>query len=368
MEIITNSTKELAELILRGLASAEDLKKEKLENIIAIKRDSVPHYRIASIDDPKRDEDRERAFRFIASDETVDRSGDIVRVSGWDFRNFKKNPVALWGHDASGLPIGRVFGMEKGIKRDGSPALFESIEYARAEANPSADLIYRLVSDGFIKAVSVGFIPTRSSYPESQEKREAMGLGPFGVLYEKQEQIELSQCSIPANPNALATAAKSLANKGLVSDRAVTALLDAMGIPAKVMVSVGEIAPRLSEPAEEAEEKDIYDNSDERVSDGYKPAPNITLDELRQELSAFKTELLASFSECREEIKTLRKRLAERDSEKPIAPGVPPAVIGQTNSEAEKGCPKSSSDMFTESFLSGLADRYGIGIKREAKL
>jgi len=28
---------------------------------------------------------------FVASEETVDRMGDIIHVDGWDLRNFKKN-------------------------------------------------------------------------------------------------------------------------------------------------------------------------------------------------------------------------------------------------------------------------------------
>src|SRR5262245_25714543 len=37
-------------------------------------------------------------LEFVLSDETPDRMGDIIRADGWDTRNFKRNPVALFAH------------------------------------------------------------------------------------------------------------------------------------------------------------------------------------------------------------------------------------------------------------------------------
>ncbi len=45
---------------------------------------------------------------FIASDETPDRYGDVILVSGWQLENFRKNPVFLLGHDYGAPAIGRV--------------------------------------------------------------------------------------------------------------------------------------------------------------------------------------------------------------------------------------------------------------------
>jgi hypothetical protein len=49
-----------------------------------------------------------RRARFVASDETVDRYGDIIRASGWQLDNFRKNPVLLFGHQSGALPVGKV--------------------------------------------------------------------------------------------------------------------------------------------------------------------------------------------------------------------------------------------------------------------
>ena len=51
----------------------------------------------------------DRALRFTISTGVVDREQDRVALAGWDLANFKRNPVVLWGHDASRLPIGRAF-------------------------------------------------------------------------------------------------------------------------------------------------------------------------------------------------------------------------------------------------------------------
>jgi hypothetical protein len=42
---------------------------------------------------------------FVLSDATIDRYGDSIDPKGWVLGFFKKNPIALFGHDSS-FPIG----------------------------------------------------------------------------------------------------------------------------------------------------------------------------------------------------------------------------------------------------------------------
>src|SRR3982074_2078635 len=49
--------------------------------------------------------DSSRTFTFTISSATVDRMGDSIAVDGWRLDNFKRNPVVLWGHDGSMLPV-----------------------------------------------------------------------------------------------------------------------------------------------------------------------------------------------------------------------------------------------------------------------
>ena len=37
---------------------------------------------------------------FVISDGSLDRHGTRINPKGWDLTNFKKNPIALFGHDS----------------------------------------------------------------------------------------------------------------------------------------------------------------------------------------------------------------------------------------------------------------------------
>jgi HK97 family phage prohead protease len=135
-----------------------------------------------------------RTLRFCFSDGTVDRAGDSINVEGWDLGPFQKNSVALWAHDGSAPPIGRASNVGVVGSR-----LMGDIEFASAETYEFADTIYRLCKDGFINAVSVGFIPKEWSFTKDKDR-------PYGIDFKKQELLEISVCPVPCNSNALAEA------------------------------------------------------------------------------------------------------------------------------------------------------------------
>jgi HK97 family phage prohead protease len=134
----------------------------------------------------------ERTLRFCFSDESVDRMGDTIAAAGWDIADFQANPVALWAHDSSAPPIGgaRNVGVEDN-------RLLGDIEFAPPETYAFADTIYRLVLGKFLRAVSVGFMPTRYNFVENDPERG------FGIDFLEQSLLEISVCPVPANPNAL---------------------------------------------------------------------------------------------------------------------------------------------------------------------
>jgi hypothetical protein len=49
-----------------------------------------------------------RSLDFVISTASVDRYGDTVAVDGWKLTNFRKNPVVLWMHDNTMLPVGKA--------------------------------------------------------------------------------------------------------------------------------------------------------------------------------------------------------------------------------------------------------------------
>jgi HK97 family phage prohead protease/HK97 family phage major capsid protein len=135
-------------------------------------------------------------LEFVLSDDTVDRYGDIIVASGWMLTNFKKNPIALFGH-SNGFPIGTW----SDIRVEGNK-LVAKLKLAARGTSARIDELISLVEQGVLRAVSVGFIPIKSE-PINPDR-------PYGPQrYTKQELLETSLVSVPANPSALALA-KSL--------------------------------------------------------------------------------------------------------------------------------------------------------------
>lgn len=158
----------------------------------------------------------EGTIEFVASDETLDCYGEIVRVNGWQFTHFKKNAPFVNSHDYS--DIRQLLGQVSAWRVEGNQ-LIETVKYIREEGSLGA-MAFKLVRDGFLRAVSVGFVPVAmaSKWDGDQSgflgqiaemKLDAETAGKLRAVYKKQEQIELSQCVIGANPNALAKAYKA---------------------------------------------------------------------------------------------------------------------------------------------------------------
>jgi len=137
------------------------------------------------------------ALEVVASDETVDSYGDIIRVSGWDLARFKSNPIVLFGHDPR-TPVGTAT-----MKKDGKK-LTATIDLADDGTSPFIDTLRSLVAQKIVKAVSVGFLPTKDPKPIMNKDDEITG-----YEFNGQELYELSIVSIPANPASL-TLAKGL--------------------------------------------------------------------------------------------------------------------------------------------------------------
>ena len=137
---------------------------------------------------------RVSGMEFILSDETPDRMDDVILSDGWDLKNFKKNPIALFGH-RSDFVIGRWRDLRVDNKQ-----LLGNLEMAPEGTSDRIDEIRRLVDANILKAVSVGFKPIETKDREGTD---------WGSIYTKCELVECSLVSVPANPNALAVA-KSL--------------------------------------------------------------------------------------------------------------------------------------------------------------
>ena len=134
----------------------------------------------------------DRPLTFVASDETIDRMGDMVRANGWDLTAYKRNPVFLWAHDYSRTPIGR----SEWIGVDGT-RLLATVEFAPTDFAKEVETLYR---QRFLRAVSVGFRARAFTFRKGPQGAIE------GVEYTKQELVEISAVPVPANPQALSKA------------------------------------------------------------------------------------------------------------------------------------------------------------------
>jgi HK97 family phage prohead protease len=128
----------------------------------------------------------------VLSDESVDRLGDVIMSDGWQLDDFKKNPIALWGHDAHEPPLGTWQNLRVEQKQ-----LVGDLQLAPKGTSDRIDEIARLVEVGIIRAASVGFRAI-------ERKPRLVGEKQVGEIYVKHALVETSLCAIPANPNALA--------------------------------------------------------------------------------------------------------------------------------------------------------------------
>lgn len=142
---------------------------------------------------------------ITGSSSVVDRMGDIIDQNGWDLKNFKANPVILWGHNVreERAPIGKAIKVWVEDKGKATARLMFKVQFDLADS--FAAEIFRKVKDGFVNTVSVGFIPT-----EWEELDPENWFG--GLKFLQQELLELSFVPVPANPEAL-VGLRSMAEK-----------------------------------------------------------------------------------------------------------------------------------------------------------
>ncbi len=141
------------------------------------------------VDGDADDGGRRRRLVITAAVGSEDRKGDLIDPEGWELDGFRRNPVFLWAHDRSLPPIGKA----AQVWVDGG-ALKALVEFA---PTAFAGQVAELYAKGFMRGVSVGFIPLET------EMREASS-GRRGYLYKRQELLEISAVPVPMHARALA--------------------------------------------------------------------------------------------------------------------------------------------------------------------
>ncbi len=129
---------------------------------------------------------KDGTITIVASDETLDRHGDSLNVDKWDLRFFKRNPILLTDHDHM---VENIVGKATKIKIEKATKRRLTFQPLFHELTEKAIVVKKMVEDGFINTVSVGFIP---HFEEVDGKFQMTKL----------ELIEISFVTVPANPSA----------------------------------------------------------------------------------------------------------------------------------------------------------------------
>ena len=189
----------------------------------------------------------DRVLRFIGSTEDVDRDNEKIIASGWRLKNYRKNPVVLFGHNASAEPVART--KKVWVDKEKKQLMFD-IEFPEPEVSSKGDSLFRLYSNGYMKSTSVGFIPNRDKIVWGEKKGEP------SITFKEQELLEISLVSIPANPAAIITSKemKKAVDDEIIDDIEMKELEDWL----KVVFSQKE---------SEKEEKDEKTNKDTKADD-----------------------------------------------------------------------------------------------------
>ncbi len=141
-----------------------------------------------AVGDAGRDADAPRRLTIRAAVGSEDRKGDVIDANGWELDGYRRNPVFLWAHDRSRPPIGK----SKRIWVE-DDALYAEVEFAPTDF---AGEIARLYQRGFMRGVSVGFLPLETELRKASNGRR-------GYLYRRQELLEISAVPVPMHDEAL---------------------------------------------------------------------------------------------------------------------------------------------------------------------
>lgn len=131
----------------------------------------------------------------IASDETLDRHGEVLPIENWDLSKFKMAPRMLVDHDHQ---VSSIVGKWLNPRIENNQLLMDADFHDITELSRST---HEMVDKGYLDTVSVGLI---FHGPEKD------GGHPLFEL------IETSWVTVPANPSARVV--KSLMDKGLTTE------------------------------------------------------------------------------------------------------------------------------------------------------
>lgn len=169
---------------------------------------SNSHAVIAQLERPAPDTTPQRSMLWVAESRRVaegryrvvvaanERSRNPVwdlDLRGVDFTNYRRNPVVLYNHDDGQVPVGRTVE----IGQDAAGRIVATFEFLPGD--PFAERVKNAWDMGFLRAASIRWLPVETD-------RGANGR----IVTTKADMLEWSIVAIPADPDSLRTAARTL--------------------------------------------------------------------------------------------------------------------------------------------------------------
>jgi hypothetical protein len=132
----------------------------------------------------------------VFSTEAKDRDGDIIRQSFWDLKTFRTHNVLLSSHNYRGL-TNQIGELSVSVDRQ-AKELKGVATYYKDAGNQEADWGWELAKRGKA-AYSVGFVPDMDRAVKLEDSSDWWP----NYEFKGQELLEISQVTIPSNPEAL---------------------------------------------------------------------------------------------------------------------------------------------------------------------
>lgn len=159
---------------------------------------TVPTYRAIEARVAQIDED-ERSIVHVINTGSVDRYRTVIDPAGGNFDDYMRNPVVLWCHDDTALPIGRAAWVkkQKAKNRIIAKTIFDTDEFA--------EKVWQKYRSGTMAAWSVRFSPDfkRCSGPSPDEIKANPALAECWMIYRKWSLMEYSAVNVPGNGECL---------------------------------------------------------------------------------------------------------------------------------------------------------------------
>jgi len=208
-----------------------------------------PLYRSLSVTTRGLDVDKREAT-FVASTENPVQTwwgNEVLRMKGADLSRYRNNPVFLDAHDGS--TVDNVLGSASRTDVVGKE-LEVVLRFAETDKGERA---WKLVQQGHVRAVSIGYRVDRKSLVEVAENATVEGVRGPAVIVNRWELLEVSLVPVPADRDALMRSA--LLKEGRMADtkeQAASVQTDA-GAPEGKSVYQQAVANAPAQPARTVE-------------------------------------------------------------------------------------------------------------------